>query len=291
MSKQLIICTSIKELRDQLEPLRKAGKTLALVPTMGNLHDGHLQLVATALEQADYVVTSIFVNPLQFGPNEDLDNYPRTLEADQQKLNSAGCHFLFLPKVQEIYPQGQDNLSLVNVPQVSQGLCGASRPRHFDGVATVVAKLFNLVQPQIACFGQKDYQQLAVIQKMVRDLNFPINIVSVPTQRESSGLARSSRNGYLNATQLEQAANIYKVLKQTEQEILAGKTQPNQLNHLIDSARAHLAEHNLTPEYFEIRNLDLTPIRADAKDWVILVAARLGTTRLIDNLIVSRSSN
>lgn len=286
MSSPLITFTQVNELREHLTNLRREGKTVALVPTMGNLHQGHLRLVEEAKRHADLVVASIFVNPLQFTPGEDYESYPRTLTEDQAKLSSAGCHFLLAPSVEEVYPLGQENQTRVNVPSVSEGLCGQKRPGHFDGVATVVTKLFNFVQPDVACFGQKDYQQLAVINKLVKDLSFPIKIIAVPTHRTSEGLALSSRNGYLTPVELKKAATLYAVLKETAQALASGNTHFNELSH---EARARLAEQGFAPEYVEIRNLDLSPASLDAKSWVILVAARLGNTRLIDNLIVQRT--
>ena len=187
----------IAALREQIKQFKRDGRTVAFVPTMGNLHEGHLTLVKKARELADIVVVSIFVNPMQFGANEDIDNYPRTMAADQEKLSAAGCELLFTPTPSIIYPKGLDKQSYVEVPNVSDGYCGESRPGHFRGVSTVVCKLFNLVQPDIACFGLKDYQQVQVIQTMVEDLSMPIEIIPVATVREDSGLALSSRNNYL----------------------------------------------------------------------------------------------
>ena len=288
MSETLKTFTQVDALRQQLATLRCEGKTIALVPTMGNLHQGHLRLVEEAKRHADVVVATIFVNPLQFNPGEDYESYPRTLEADQAMLTSAGCDLLFTPSVATVYPLGQDHHTRVIVPGVSEGLCGQKRPGHFDGVATIVTKLFNFVQPDIACFGQKDYQQLRVIHKLVDDLSYAIKIIDVPTHRTADGLALSSRNGYLTPEQLVKAPTLYATLKATAQALAAGNTHFYELNH---EARARLAEQGFAPEYVEIRNLDLSPASLDSKSWVILIAARLGKTRLIDNLIVQRDSN
>ena len=204
---------TLRELRAAVTHARNAGKRIGFVPTMGNLHAGHATLVTRAAEQADFVVASIFVNPLQFGAGEDLDKYPRTLAADQEKLLVAGCNLLFAPTVDEMYPDGMTVQTRVSVPQLSEGLCGASRPGHFEGVATVVSKLFNMVQPDLAVFGQKDYQQLAVIRAMVRDLNMPIQIIGEPTVRAEDGLALSSRNGYLTEEQRAIAPVLYRSLR------------------------------------------------------------------------------
>jgi len=219
---------TLRELRAAVTHARSAGKRIGFVPTMGNLHSGHAALVAKAAQQADFVVASIFVNPLQFGAGEDLDKYPRTLAADQEKLLQAGCNLLFAPSVEEMYPSGMTGQTRVSVPQLSEGLCGASRPGHFEGVATVVNKLFNMVQPDMAVFGQKDYQQLAVIRAMVHDLNMPIQIIGEPTVRAEDGLALSSRNGYLTAEQRAVAPTLYRSLSQIAAAIKgATATSPN----------------------------------------------------------------
>ncbi|MDR9467403.1 pantoate--beta-alanine ligase [Marinospirillum sp.] len=277
--------TLVTDLRKELQQLRSEGLTLALVPTMGNLHQGHLRLIEEARRHADRVITSIFVNPLQFGPGEDFDSYPRTLEADCEKLTAAGCDYLFNPGVEEVYPKTQGEPTRVVVPGVSEGLCGHKRPGHFDGVATVVTKLFNFVQPDVACFGQKDYQQLAVIRKLVTDLAFPIKIVGVPTHRSPDGLALSSRNAYLTADEQRKASGLYATLKATGQKLAAGNTHFHELSH---QARARLAELGFSPEYVEIRSPDLGPPQQNANQWVLLAAARLGKARLIDNLVVHR---
>ena len=213
---------TLRELRSAVAHARNAGKRIGFVPTMGNLHSGHATLVTKAAQQADFVVASIFVNPLQFGAGEDLDKYPRTLAADQETLLQAGCNLLFAPTVDEMYPGGTTGQTRVSVPQLSEGLCGASRPGHFEGVATVVSKLFNMVQPDMAVFGQKDYQQLAVIRAMVHDLNMPIQIIGEPTVRAEDGLALSSRNGFLSPQERAIAPVLYRSLSQIAAAIKSG---------------------------------------------------------------------
>ncbi|AYC31669.1 pantoate--beta-alanine ligase [Pseudomonas cavernae] len=274
--------TTVRELRAAVAQARAEGKGIGLVPTMGNLHAGHVALVEKAVQRVDFVVASIFVNPLQFGPNEDLASYPRTLAADQEKLLEAGCDLLFAPSVEEMYPQGMHSQTLVSVSGVSAGLCGASRPGHFDGVATVVTKLFHMVQPDLAAFGQKDFQQLAVIRTLVRDLNMPIQILGVPTVRAEDGLALSSRNGYLSAEQRAVAPSLYRCLSQMATSIKAGERAYPQL---IASAKGTLAQAGFRPDYLEICQADsLRPATAEDRQLVIAAAAFLGTTRLIDNL-------
>lgn len=277
--------TSVRELRAAVAEARAAGKRVGLVPTMGNLHSGHAALVRRATQLADFIIASIFVNPLQFGAGEDLDKYPRTLAADQEKLFEAGCNLLFAPGVDEMYPHGMQEQTRVSVPGVSEGLCGGSRPGHFDGVATVVCKLFNMAQPDLAVFGEKDYQQLAVIRSMVRDLNMPIEIFGEPTVRAEDGLALSSRNGYLNAEQRAQAPVLYATL----QDIAAGLRRREDCSTLLSQARDRLESAGLRPDYLEVREAtSLRPAAADDRHCVILAAAYLGTTRLIDNLAVDR---
>ena len=203
---------TVRELRAAVARARSEGKRIGFVPTMGNLHSGHVALITKATQRVDFVVASIFVNPLQFGAGEDLDKYPRTLAADQEKLLQAGCHLLFAPSVEEMYPDGIAGQTRVSVPQLSEGLCGASRPGHFEGVATVVSKLFNMVQPDLAIFGQKDFQQLAVIKSLVHDLNMPIQIIGEPTVRAADGLALSSRNGFLSEEQRAVAPVVYRAI-------------------------------------------------------------------------------
>lgn len=258
-------------------------RTVALVPTMGNLHEGHLSLVKKAQQQADVVVVSIFVNPMQFGANEDLDSYPRTLQADCQALEQLGVDAVFTPQVDDMYPRGLEAQTRIEVPGISDILCGASRPGHFVGVATIVCKLFNMVQPQVAVFGEKDFQQLQVIRLMTQDLSLPVDIIGVPTAREPSGLAMSSRNGYLSEAQKQQAASIYRTLQQLAQKLQQGSPQ--------DARRWAVEELSRTGfevDYVEIRNADsLQPATAADAKWVALVAAKLGSTRLIDNLVIA----
>ncbi|PHX43597.1 pantoate--beta-alanine ligase [Pseudomonas sp. NZIPFR-PS5] len=273
---------TVRELRAVVARARSEGKRIALVPTMGNLHSGHIALVTKAVQRADFVIASIFVNPLQFGPNEDLASYPRTLAADQEQLLQAGCHLLFTPTVDEMYPHGMADQTIVRVPVVSEGLCGGSRPGHFDGVSTVVSKLFNMVQPDIAIFGQKDFQQLAVVNALVRDLNMPIQIIGEPTVRAADGLALSSRNGYLTEAQRAAAPALYRAIKQIGTALQNGEQDHQQL--ISDGVKA-LEAAGFRPDYLEIRNaVSLRPATPDDHDLVVLGAAFMGNTRLIDNL-------
>jgi pantoate--beta-alanine ligase len=275
---------SIAQLRRALE----GQNSVALVPTMGNLHAGHLDLVKLAKQQATCVVVSIFVNPLQFGANEDLANYPRTLAADCEKLQAAGADIVFVPTVAEMYPDfdGQDLKQSITVqlPAVANDLCGASRPGHFAGVATVVLKLFNLVQPQVAVFGKKDYQQLFVIREMVKQFNLAIAILAADTVREPSGLAMSSRNGYLRSAEKAQASQLHAELVGVCEQI---KQQGHSANFLglEQAATLNLQRQGWQVDYVAIRAAsNLQAARAQDNDLVVLAAAKLGTTRLIDNL-------
>ncbi|MGY2292998.1 pantoate--beta-alanine ligase [Pseudomonas sp. SDO528_S397] len=273
---------TVRELRAAVAHARRAGKRIGFVPTMGNLHSGHATLVTKAAQQADFVVASIFVNPLQFGAGEDLDKYPRTLAADQEKLLQAGCNLLFAPTVEEMYPGGMSGQTRVSVPQLSEGLCGASRPGHFEGVATVVSKLFNMVQPDMAVFGQKDYQQLAVIRAMVQDLNMPIQVIGEPTVRADDGLALSSRNGYLTEEQRAIAPALYRSLTAIATAIENGD---HDFARLRTEQVKQIETAGLRLDYLEIRQgQHLRPATPEDRDVVILVAAYLGATRLIDNL-------
>ncbi|MCQ4258565.1 pantoate--beta-alanine ligase [Stutzerimonas stutzeri] len=278
------VVTTVADLRAAVTRAHGEGKRIGFVPTMGNLHAGHMALVETAGQRADFVVASIFVNPLQFGANEDLASYPRTLAADQEKLIETGCHLLFTPTVEEMYPNGQAMQTIVRVPGVSEGLCGGSRPGHFDGVSTVVSKLFNMVQPDLAVFGEKDFQQLAVIRTMVRDLNMPIQIIGEPIVRADDGLALSSRNGYLSAEERAAAPVLHHTLLQMADAIRQGERD---YPALLASGKQALQIAGLRPDYLELRNaLDLQAATTEHRELVILAAAFLGKTRLIDNLLV-----
>ena len=274
---------SIAELRQQVRDWRQAGLRIGFVPTMGNLHAGHISLIDEARRHADRVVASIFVNPTQFGPSEDFDSYPRTLEADSEKLQAAQCDLLFAPSVDEMYPQ--KNRTWVDVDDLGDHLCGASRPGHFRGVSTVVSKLFYIVLPDIACFGEKDFQQLAIIRRMVQDLFFPVQIIGVPTARESNGLAMSSRNGYLSASQRDQAGSIYATLQALQARIQGGERD---FATLVEAGAERLTEAGFTVDYLTISNADtLAPADSPDSHLLIAVAARLGNTRLIDNVSLS----
>ncbi|ATG76664.1 MULTISPECIES: pantoate--beta-alanine ligase [Pseudoalteromonas] len=276
--------TEIKSLRSQIKAWRQAGLSVALVPTMGNLHRGHFSLVEKAKTLADKVVVSIFVNPMQFGANEDLDNYPRTLNEDKQGLAELETDIVFTPSVETIYPNGLGAQSFVDVPDISLGYCGGSRPGHFRGVATIVTKLFNLVQPDYACFGEKDFQQLQVIKTMARDLSIPVEVIGVPTMREVSGLAMSSRNGYLSEEQKTTATVLFKTLNTCAEQLKSGEKDFVKLESL---AKQSLEQAGLKPDYFEIAQRD-TLKTATLKDtkFVILAAAYFGNVRLIDNIQV-----
>lgn len=284
----MLIFKQLSELRAWRNELRQQGKTLAFVPTMGNLHQGHISLVKQAHKHADVVITSIFVNPMQFGENEDLDAYPRTFQADCEKLEAENNHAVFYPNVKEMYPNGLTKQSFVEVPENEHSLIAeaSQRPGHFRGVSTVVTKLFNMVQPDVAVFGEKDYQQLRVIRTMVNDLNMPIEIIGVPTVREDSGLAKSSRNGYLTAAQLAIAPALNMALEQIKSALLAGN---NDVALLTELATDMINEAGLKTDYIEIRHAhSLAPIDATSQHIVILGAAYLGKARLIDNLSFTR---
>ena len=280
----MLMIETLPLLRQQIRRLRMEGKRVALVPTMGNLHDGHMKLVDEAKARADVVVVSIFVNPMQFDRPEDLARYPRTLQEDCEKLNKRKVDLVFAPSVKEIYPNGTETHTYVDVPGLSTMLEGASRPGHFRGVSTIVSKLFNLVQPDIACFGEKDFQQLALIRKMVADMGFDIEIVGVPIMRAPDGLALSSRNGYLTAEQRKIAPGLYKVLSSIADKLQAGERD---LDEIIAIAGQELNEKGFRSDDIQIRDADtLLEVSENSKRAVILVAAWLGDARLIDNKLV-----
>lgn len=276
------VISDILELRGIRRTWQVEGKVIAFVPTMGNLHHGHLRLVKEAKEKADIVVVSIFVNPLQFGPDEDLDAYPRTLEHDKAALEALGVDVLFTPLASDIYPRGLEQQTFVEVPGISYMICGASRPGHFRGVATIVCKLFNMVQPNMAFFGEKDFQQLQVIKAMVTDLSMNLQIFGVATIREADGLAMSSRNNYLTTEQRELAPTLYRELRVLSDEIELGRRD---FSRLLTNHKARLTEAGFKVDYLEIRAADslLHPGHEDTS-LVILAAAFLGKTRLIDNI-------
>lgn len=268
-------------LRSQLRQWRQAGQRIALVPTMGNLHAGHYSLIELARQHADRVVASIFVNPTQFGPGEDFERYPRTPEADAAGLAAAGCDLLWLPPLEAMYPLGLAQAVNIRVPGITELLDGAHRPGHFDGVATVVTRLFNQVQPDVAVFGRKDYQQLAVIRHLVQDLAFPIAIVPAPIRREADGLAMSSRNQYLNPDERAKAPLIHQTLQTMRAQLLQGAA----LAEVQDAALAALRAAGFAPDYAVILTPQFTsPAPHTNGPRVALIAARLGSTRLIDNL-------
>lgn len=280
----MITLETVADLRLSVSAWRSAGQRVALVPTMGNLHEGHLDLVRKAKSLADRVVISIFVNPLQFGEGEDFSSYPRTLINDSDKLSSVGADLLFTPPVSEMYRRPQPLQTKVEVPGLSDLFCGASRPGHFVGVATVVCKLFNMAQPDVALFGEKDYQQLMVIRQMVEDLSLPVEIIGLPTVREVDGLARSSRNGYLTDAERSIAPALYRQLQQSVVELKKGKYD---LASLERQAKIRLEAEGLRPDYYAIRKADdLAEPTQDDRSLVILAAAYLGKARLIDNIRV-----
>lgn len=275
--------TTIHGLTASLSSARQARKTIGFVPTMGNLHQGHLNLVREARKLCDVVVVSIFVNPIQFGPNEDYDSYPRTLEQDSNLLADVGCDIVFAPSVEQMYGTGKPRLTNISVSTITDDLCGAQRPGHFDGVAVVVTKLFNIVQPNFAFFGQKDFQQLAVIKQMVQDLNMPIEVIGVPIARAEDGLALSSRNGYLSDEHRQTAPVIYQSLKAAEANLRAGE----ELNHVLAKIKAELTIAGFVVDYVEARTPMLQTVENFDQSVVLFVAAKIGKTRLIDNLQVN----
>ncbi len=277
--------SAIAELRTSIARHRKAGQSIGFAPTMGNLHGGHLKLLDIARKQCDVTVCSIFVNPLQFAAHEDLGSYPRTLEADTTRLEQQSCDYLFLPSVAQMYPLGTGQHTLVSTPGLGDDHCGKSRPGHFDGVATVVSKLFNIVLPDQAFFGLKDYQQYLVISRMVDDLRFPITVHGIETEREPTGLAMSSRNNYLSKEQKVQAAALYKCLQQSAQYLLAGHRD---FATLEQQAKEFLQAAGLQADYYTVCHATtLAPAGKDDSKLVILAAVFLGKTRLIDNIRIN----
>jgi len=279
------VVTQIAAVRERVGAWRREGLRIAFVPTMGNLHAGHVSLIEMARKHGDRFIASIFVNPMQFGPNEDFAHYPRTPKQDEHMLEDAGCDLMFMPNVAEIYPRGAAAATRVEVPELSRILCGEFRPGHFDGVSTIVATLFHIVEPDVAVFGQKDFQQLTIIRKMVVDLCMPVKIIGAPTVRDADGLAMSSRNQYLTAEQRQIAPLIYKTLTASAEKLRSGDKQ------FLEIERAGvrtLQEAGFKPDYFAVRQAaDLAPPEPSATELVVLTAARLGKARLIDNVQVS----
>ncbi|ECA2007029.1 pantoate--beta-alanine ligase [Salmonella enterica subsp. enterica serovar Newport] len=281
----MLIIETLPLLRQHIRRLRQEGKRVALVPTMGNLHDGHMKLVDEAKARADVVIVSIFVNPMQFDRPDDLVRYPRTLQEDCEKLNKRKVDYVFAPAVEEIYPHGLEGQTYVDVPGLSTMLEGASRPGHFRGVSTIVSKLFNLIQPDIACFGEKDFQQLALIRKMVADMSYDIEIVGVPIIRAKDGLALSSRNSYLTAEQRKIAPGLHNVMNSIAEKLIAGNRE---LQEIIAIAEQELNEKGFRADDIQIRDADtLQELTETSKRAVILAAAWLGQARLIDNQSVT----
>jgi pantoate--beta-alanine ligase len=277
----MISFADLHGLRLQTKAWKQKGLRIGFVPTMGNLHAGHFALIELARENSDIVVSSIFVNPTQFGPNEDYARYPRTEQCDIDGLRDAGCDAVFLPSTDVMYPFGSKNYVQMHVPGITDILCGAHRPGHFNGVATVVARLFNMVQPDIAVFGRKDYQQLQVIRYMAREMSFPVEIIPAPTLREESGLAMSSRNQYLSAEDRVTAAEIYRTLQMMRESYLQGIAA----EQIEQKAYERLQSFGFDVDYAELRSAELGSLaRAQSSKRVALIAARLGLTRLIDNI-------
>jgi pantoate--beta-alanine ligase len=274
--------TTTAAVRARVREWRMSGERIAFVPTMGNLHPGHISLIEAARRGAARFVASIFVNPMQFGPNEDFAHYPRTATKDAQMLAAAGCDLMFMPDASEIYPEGPERATRVDVPELTRILCGQFRPGHFEGVATVVAKLFNIVEPDIAVFGEKDFQQLTVIRRMAADLCFAIEIVAAPTVREPDGLAMSSRNQYLTAAERQRAPRLYAALQLAVERIRTAEMTHTEIE---EAGIRELQAAGFAPEYFAIRTArDLSVPQPGSGPLVVLAAARLGKARLIDNL-------
>jgi pantoate--beta-alanine ligase len=278
--------TTIAAVREHVQAWRRAGLRVAFVPTMGNLHAGHVSLIEAARRHGERFVASIFVNPMQFGPNEDWAHYPRTPREDERMLAAAGCSLMFMPDVAEIYPHGSERGTRVEVPGVSRILEGEFRPGHMEGVSTVVAKLFHIVEPDVAVFGEKDFQQLTVIRRMVAELCMPVEIIGAPTVRDRDGLAMSSRNRYLAAEERALAPRIYEALQAAAQRVRGGDVDFASIER---AGFAALESAGFRPDYFSVRTAsDLTPATASARQLVILTAARIGKARLIDNVQVTR---
>jgi pantoate--beta-alanine ligase len=279
--------STVTAVREHVRRWHREGRRIAFVPTMGNLHAGHMSLIEAASRRGDRFVASIFVNPMQFGPNEDFAHYPRTPRQDEAMLAAAGCHLLFVPDVAEIYPRGLERSVRIDVPELTEILCARFRPGHFEGVATVVAKLFNIVEPDFAVFGEKDYQQLAVIRRMAADLCMPVEILAAPTVREPDGLAMSSRNQYLSAEERRVAPRIFQELKRAAAKLASGDSN---FAGIEGSALQALESLGLRPDYFSVLARDLSAPRPESHELVVLTAARLGRARLIDNIQVTRSA-
>lgn len=279
----MFVVSDVVELRRRVGRWKATGERVGFVPTMGNLHAGHMSLVRLAREHADRVIVSIFVNPLQFAPDEDYESYPRTEQDDRDRLVDAGVDALFLPGEEEIYPGGTDAVTFVEVPGLSDILCGGYRAGHFRGVATIVTKLFNLVDPDLAVFGEKDYQQLMVIRRLAHDLCFPVEIISAPTLREPDGLAMSSRNRYLDAGERAAAPALFQTLRQTAAALAVGLAEFEQL---AEQGAEMLEAAGFRPDYFEIRDAETLGEPRAGRDLVVMAAAWLGRARLIDNLRV-----
>ena len=280
------IVTKIAAVRAQVRRWRSEGRRVAFVPTMGNLHAGHVSLIEAARRHGDRFVASIFVNPMQFGPNEDFAHYPRTPTQDEHMLAEAGCNLMFMPDVAEIYPYGSERATRVDVPGLSRILDGEFRPGHFEGVSTIVATLFHIVEPDVAIFGEKDFQQLTVIRRMVSDLCLPVEIIGAPTVRDSDGLAMSSRNQYLSATERTIAPRIYQALQAAAQRLSARDVDFASIERAGVEA---LTQAGMKPDYFSVRKAqDLSAPAPDTSHLVVLTAARLGKARLIDNIQVRK---
>jgi pantoate--beta-alanine ligase len=278
--------TTIAAVRERVRAWHKEGLRVAFVPTMGNLHPGHVSLIEAAREHGDRFISSIFVNPMQFGPNEDFAHYPRTPTQDERMLADAGCNLMFMPDVAEIYPNGAERATRIDVPGLSRILCGEFRPGHFEGVATIVAKLFHIVEPDVAVFGEKDFQQLTVIRRMVADLCIPVRVIGAPTVRDADGLAMSSRNQYLTPQERRIAPRIHETLTATAKRLASGD---NEFASMERAGCQALEAAGFRPDYFAIRQAaDLCAPKPDTTHLVVLTAARLGKARLIDNVQVKR---